>query len=372
MKKLLAATLLAVPCSAKSLDMDVWSIISVTKFLVEQVGKEPPTQRVRVQVEADTVQSAQQGAWREACNQTWGSTVITDRSAVNGRLQTDRVASSSSCFVKNYSVINSDVLTNAYGQKKYRVEMDVTTSPNNIDGRLLGNSTDTKQLQGDQHQAAIQSLVQSRRSQDNLIRAYLNYYPEGAWDVEVKSVQSGVQNTQAFLRVTYEYKLSYKFMHGLWQVLDKMKVPPNSINVLDKRCFTEGSRYDAACNSFYSKNSAGVRSVKLTMRQSGHLFGESDTLTLTEANYQSLSNELTKLRGAVIQFNFKDAGGNVLLKACDRNVSMNTVMLQGSNTGLIQGDRYTQNVLQLNLNDIDLDNLKNYQSLEAKVSSTCY
>lgn len=372
MKKLLAATLIAIPCSAKSFDIDVWTVLSVTKFLVEQAGKEPPTQRVRVQVEAETARNAQLGAWREACNQTWGSSVITDRSSVNGRLQTDRIASSSSCYVKNYTVLNSNVVTNHLGQQKYRVEMDVTTSPNNIDGRLLGNSTDVKQLQGDQHQAAIQSLVQSRRSQDDIIRAYLNYYPEGAWDVEVTSVNSGVMDTKPFLKISYEYKLSYQFMHGLWQVLDKMKVPPNSINVLDRRCYTEGSRYDASCSSYYSRNSNGVRSVKLTMRKSGQLFGESDTLTLTEGNYKHLNDELTRLRGTVIQFNFKDARGNVLLKACDRNVSMNTIMLQGSNTGHIQGDRYTKNVLQLNLNDIDLENLKNYQSLEAKVASTCY
>lgn len=372
MKKLLVATLLAVPCSAKALDIDVWTVVSITKFLVEQIGKEPPTQKVRVQVEADSARNAQQGAWREACNQTWGSSVISDRSASNGRLQTDRVASSSSCYVKNYTVLNSDVITNHLGQKKYRVEMDVTTSPNNIDGRLLGNSTDTKQLQGDQHQAAIQSLVQSRVSQDNLITAYLNYYPEGAWDVEVTRVDSGVHNRQPYLNIAYEYKLSYQFMHGLWQVLDKMKVPPNQVNVFDRRCYSEGMRIDTSCARHYSQNSGDVRSVKLTMRKSGHLIGESDTISLNQGNYQVLATELTKLKPTVIQFNFKDAAGNVLLKTCDRNVIMNNIMLQGGGTGLISGDRFTKNVVQLKLNEVDLENLKNYQSLETKVVSTCY
>lgn len=369
MKKLLASTLIAVPLIAQA---DVWTVISVTKFLVEHLNNQPPTQRVRVQVESNTAVNAQQAAWREACNQTWGSSLISDLSTTNTRLLTDRVASSSSCYIKNYTVVDSHVYVNHIGEKKYRVEMDVTTSPNNVDGRILGNSTDTKQLQGDQHQAAIKSLVDSRKSQDNLIKSYLNFYPEGAWDVEVNKVQSGVTNTQPYLRISYEYKLSYKFMHGLWQVVDRMKVPTNSVSVLDRRCYSEGSRIDTNCIQHYSRNDNGVRSVKLTMRESGQLFGESDTVTLTQGNYETLVQEIARLRHTVIQFNFKDASGNVLLRTCDRNVTMNNIMLQGSGTGLIQGDRYTKNTLQINLTEIDLENLKNYQSLEAKVASTCY
>jgi hypothetical protein len=366
MKKFIASLLIAVPTVVYA---DAWTIVSVTKFLIENFPNSPPTQKVRVKVEADSPENARQGAFREACNQTWGSSVITDRSAVNGRLATDRIASSSSCFVKNYTVLSTDEFYNRVAEKRYAVEMEVTTSPNSVDGRLLGESTNMGAIQGDQHQASIQSLINSRQSQDKLIQAYFNYYPEGAYDINVQNIESGVNNRQSFLKINYEYKFSYQFMHGLWSMLDSMKVKPQTFNVLDPRC-SDGNRIDSSCALHMARNSQSIRSVKVTMRKSGNIMGESDVITLNEGNYKELSNSFQKAQ-ASIQFSFLDGSNNVLMRVCDRNIEVNNVMLQSSSTGLIRGDRWETKSYVINLSNMDLHNLKNYHRLETKAVRNC-
>lgn len=367
MKRFLAGLLLTMPTIVCA--TDTWTIVSVTKFVIENLPNNPPTQKIRVKVEADSPENARQGAFREACNQTWGSSVISDRSSINGRLATDRVVSSSSCYVKNYTILATDEFYNRVAQRRYSIEMDVTTSPNSIDGRILGDSTKMESIQGDQHQAAIQSLIQSRQSQDNLIKAYFNFYPEGAYDIKVQNLESGVNNRQSFLRINYEYKFSYKFMHGLWSLLDSIKVKPQLSNVFDSRC-SDGTRIDTSCAIHMARNSNGIRSVKLTMRQNGNILGESDLITLNEGNYKELVNTFASSRSG-IQFSFVDAANNVLLQLCDMNIEVNNVMLQGSNTGLIRGDRWETKSYVVNLNNTDLHNLKNYQRLETKAVRNC-
>lgn len=360
MKKLLASLLIVVPTIVFA---DAWTVVSVTKFIIENLPNTPPTQKVRVKGESDTADNALQGGFREACNQTWGSSVISDRSAVNGRLSTDRIASSSSCFVKNYTILDRSSYSNNVGDKRYVIEMEVVTSPNSIDGRLLGDSNKMNNIQGDQHQAAIQSLLNSRKNQDNLIKAYFNYYPEGAFDINVHNLESGINNRQSFLKINYEYKLSYKFMHGLWSLLQTMKVPIN-FTLFEPRCT------DPACAAHYARNSNGIRSVKLTMRESGNIIGESDLITLNEGNYKELQNSM-KQSSASIQFSFFDASNNVLIRVCDRNIQNNTVMLESNSTGLIRGDRWEKNSLMIMLSDSDLNNLKNYHRLETKAVRNC-
>lgn len=366
MKKIIASLCIAVPTIVMA---DAWTIVSVTKFMVENLPNNSPTQKVRVKVEAYSPENARQGAFREACNQTWGSSVITDRSAVNGRLATDRIASSSSCFVKNYTVLSTDEFYNRVAEKRYTVEMEVITSPNSIDGRLLGESTNMGMIQGDQHQAAIQSLINSRQTQDKLIQAYLNYYPEGAYDIKVGNIESGVNNRQSFLKINYEYKFSYQFMHGLWSMLDSMKVKTQLLNVFDPRC-SDGNRIDQSCATHMARNSQSIRTLKVTMRKSGNIIGESDMITLNEGNYQELANSFQKSQ-ASIQFSFLDASNNVLMRVCDRNIEVNNVMLQGNSTGLIRGDRWETKSYVINLSNIDLNNLRNYHRLETKAVRHC-
>lgn len=366
MKKLLASLLIAVPTIVHA---DAWTIVSVTKFIVENFPNNPPTQKVRVKVEADSPENARQGAFREACNQTWGSSVITDRSAVNGRLATDRIASSSSCYVRHYNVLSTDEFYNRVAEKRYAVEMEVITSPNSVDGRLLGESNNMGALQGDQHAASIQSLIQSRQNQDKLIQAYFNYYPEGAYDINVKNLESGVNNRQSFIKINYEYKFSYQFMHGLWSMLDSIKVKTQPLNAFDPKC-NDGNRIDPSCARHMARNGQGIRSVKLTMRKSGNIVGESDMITLNEGNYQELSNSFNKAQ-ASIQFSFLDASNNVLMRVCDTNIEVNNVFLNSSSTGLIRGDRWETKSYVINLSNMDLNNLKNYHRLETKTVRNC-
>lgn len=366
MKKLLASLLIVLPTIVHA---DVWTIVSVTKFIIENFPNSPPTQKVRVKVEADSPENARQGAFREACNVTWGSSVISDRSAVNGRLTTDRIASSSSCYVKNYTVLNTDEFYNRVAEKRYTVDMEVTTTPNSIDGRLLGESTNMGVIQGDQHQAQIQSLINSRQSQDKLIQAYFNYYPEGAYDINVANLESGVNNRQPFIKINYEYKFSYQFMHGLWSMLDSIKVKQQLLNVFDPRC-SNGTSIDGSCARHMARNGQNIRTVKITMRKSGNFVGESDMITLNEGNYQELLNSFQKSQAA-IQFSFLDAANNVLLKVCDRNIEINNVLLQSNTTGLIRGDRWEAKSYIVQLSNADIHNLKNYYRLETKAVRNC-
>ena len=306
-----------------------------------------PVAKVKVTVTASNLEEATRLAWREACAVTFGSSVISERASKDGRLQSDFVVASSSCFVISHRILAHSIEANKSLIAKHQLTMEAVTTSSYTDGRILGS--DFNLVTDVQPFVAVQSLLAARESQLEYLNAFFSQYPRGAWDIEIESLKTGLDGLKPFAVVTIRAKPNYEFLRGLVEALDAMQVPPFSGAEAFQKCMPS----DAACYRYYRMNYGGVRTVRISMRKSGSWLGSTSMLTLSAPIYQHLQRVFGKVNvsGRIDLI----AGDGVSMKhACFNQLAQNIFMLSGSGDGKIFGHEWSTYSVRIELSATDL------------------
>lgn len=306
-----------------------------------------PVSKVKVTVSASNLEEATRLGWREACAVTFGSSVISERTSQDGRLQSDFVVGSSSCFVLRHRIIEHTIEANKSHSAKHHLIMEAVTTSTYTDGRILGS--DFSQITDSQPFVAVRSLLDARESQLEYLNAFFSQYPRGAWDIEIESLQTGLDGLKPFAVVTIRAKPNYEFLRGLTEALEAMQVPPSSGGEAFLKCMPT----DAACYRYYRMNYGGVRTVRISMRKLGSWFGSTSVLTLSTPIYHQLQRAVGMVNvGGRIDLIADD--GRIAKRTCFNRLAQNVFMLSGSGDGKIFGHDWSKQSVKFELSTSDL------------------
>lgn len=181
-----------------------WDVISVLRLMSNTQHQD--SQRVVVHVRAENLERAREAAFREACERTYGTTVVSNNEVINGKVSRDRIATSSSCFVLSYDVVD---------EGSNWIKLDVTTRANNIDARIIHNSTDVKNIDGHNIHAKLKTFSASEQDRRVLSEEVIHGYPKNAYDVKITRASWGTKSNKTTVTIDYNTKFTREYVLAL-------------------------------------------------------------------------------------------------------------------------------------------------------------
>lgn len=209
----------------------IMTVISVTKFFADIIGDRIPEYLIKIRVTDRDQQTAKTLAFKEACNQAFGSVISTELESNNQQLTRDNVTNYSSCYVKNHKVLS--VEQNQVGE--FVLLIDVTVTSNKIANRALGSSSATNQFDGEKHIDTLNSFQESKQEEDKILTSVLRDYPGRAFDLEIQNSNVAINNYRnGRLEINFVASLNQGYLDSLQDTFKTVGTVPR-INSLDQR-----------------------------------------------------------------------------------------------------------------------------------------
>lgn len=210
---------------------DKGTVISSLITLIKFKGTADEEREFRAKVTHPELNQAVRFAERAGCEQAWGSLVVGTRESDNGRLVHNNAVSSTACKIKNSRVINSHY--DSY-RNVWVVELEgVATKNHAINGRILSESRDSKNVDGNSIVASVTSAQSNLQDASNVSGEVLLRYPRGAFDVYVISNRGMLQGNQPTWNVRVRYDFNHNFLNAMKETRIDPEVPTSMTAATD-------------------------------------------------------------------------------------------------------------------------------------------
>lgn len=179
----------------------------------------------RVQGEGETLQQAQQNAFRAAIERAYGSAVVSDRLSVNGDLVKDEILNYASGYVADYRLIDTQ-------QKGSRtvVVMDIWVNDSKIADRILGAGISPKAIDAEKQMSQLNSLLDAKKRGDQLIQQVMSDFPNKAFTISNDEIEIRVDGNRApWLYIKYAMRWNYKYLMAVNEALSLMAESKNGV-----------------------------------------------------------------------------------------------------------------------------------------------
>ena len=173
---------------------------------------------IEVESSGATFDAARNEGFRLAVEQAVGSLVTSEAQSRNGALVRQETISYSSGYVDRFEIVErTEVQT---PRSKTTVRMKVWVSHSAIADRLLYQSTSSTNVDGSRAAATASTVLQERKTGDQLAGAVLADFPKRAFDVTAESVRISLdRNRQVQLEVPYRIRWNYQYLVSLAETL---------------------------------------------------------------------------------------------------------------------------------------------------------
>jgi hypothetical protein len=195
------------------------TIISVYGYLSKEQKK---IYYARVQSQGATQMEARNNGFRLAVEQAIGPLILSESESQNSRLKRDQIITYSAGMVDRFE-IQSQTQTD----RGWSLVMDVWVTHSDIAGRLLGDSTTSGNLNGDQLGARVQSLLTERNTGDQVVTAVARDYAARAYDIELRParVEFDAQR-QVQITVPFVIDMNYAYAVALYDSMNRTGQAP--------------------------------------------------------------------------------------------------------------------------------------------------
>jgi len=217
--------------AAATVASPVLSVISIARYAVQGIisANQPEEYLVKIRVIDPDQQIATKLAFKEACNQAYGSVINSELQSSNGRLTKDSVTNYSSCYVKKHDIISREV--NDQGETVWR--MDVVVASNKLANRVLGGDENPKEFNGAQHVDRIETYKEAKLDGDALISQVMADYPSRAYKINIDRAKTVIDtNRNPSIRIEYTIAIDEHFAKAFHELL---KINGKSISYNDYR-----------------------------------------------------------------------------------------------------------------------------------------
>lgn len=216
------ALVLALSAKAQTPPMSTASVVlSAIRIAINLgSGKQDYTQ-VDVVARGATEEQARLEGFRVAVNQAVGSVITTQIQTQNQRLIRNEIVNYSSGFVDRF-----EILEQQHVGSQVELKMRVWVAESRLAHRLLGQSYDSQQVPGGRIGAQVETLLEERRTGDQLIEAVMHDYPHRAFDVKVgKSRVKFDEYRQAQIITDITIQWESRFVDAVLSTLKKTNDP---------------------------------------------------------------------------------------------------------------------------------------------------
>lgn len=135
---------------------------------------------IEVEARAETFEQAKQEGFRLAVEHAVGSMILSETEVRNGKLSRDDIITYSSGFVDQFEIARRDNVSGGV-----IVAMKVWVAHSSIANRLLNQSANNGQVEGERAATQINTITKSRQDGDRLLGAVLNDFPYRAFDIKL-------------------------------------------------------------------------------------------------------------------------------------------------------------------------------------------
>jgi hypothetical protein len=173
---------------------------------------------IEVESSGATFDAAKNEGFRLAVEQAVGSLVTSEAQSRNGAMVRQETISYSSGYVDRFEIVERTEVQAP--RSKTTVRMKVWVGHSAIADRLLYQSTSSTNVDGSRAAAAASTVLQERKTGDQLASAVLADFPKRAFDVTADSVRISLdRNRQVQLEVPYRIRWNYQYLMSLAETL---------------------------------------------------------------------------------------------------------------------------------------------------------
>ena len=221
MKKLIVAAVLAVSTAAHALNPSV--VLTVGQWLITKSDR---VYYVQVEGRGHSEAEAIRNGYALAVEQAVGTLVLSEREAVQQRLNRNDVTSYSSGYVDNRKILNKTMRGN-----EFTVTMAVWVAHSAIANRLLGRSEVAGQVDGARIGAQVQTMQQSLSDGDRVVAQVLRDFPRHAFDISLSNAVFRMDaDRRTLLEIPFELKWNYNYIVSLHEALQATSQNPRAKN----------------------------------------------------------------------------------------------------------------------------------------------
>lgn len=135
---------------------------------------------IEVEARAETFEQAKQEGFRLAVEHAVGSMILSETEVRAGQLSRDDIITYSSGFVDQFEIARKESVSGGV-----IVTMKVWVAHSSIANRLLNQSANNGQVEGERAAVQIDTITKSRQDGDRLLGAVLNDFPQRAFDIKL-------------------------------------------------------------------------------------------------------------------------------------------------------------------------------------------
>lgn len=135
---------------------------------------------IEVESRAETFEQAKQEGFRLAVEHAVGSMILSETEVRTGKLSRDDIITYSSGFVDRFEIARKENVSGGV-----IVTMKVWVAHSSIANRLLNQSANNGQVEGERVATQISTITKSRQDGDRLLGAVLNDFPHRAFDIKL-------------------------------------------------------------------------------------------------------------------------------------------------------------------------------------------
>jgi hypothetical protein len=282
-----------------------------------KTGGSHPTVRVEVEGVGPTQDTARQNGFRKAIEEVVGQVIVSDQEVSGDQLVKDFIGGYSAGYVDDYEILEAE---EEKGQ--WRVLMNVAVASSKIAQRMQSRGIKTTVVDGQRHQAQLETQIEERESGDGLISTVLSSYPEHAFVINSGQTEFKVSNTRSpYVEVPYNITMSKFWIDALNEALSAVAVESKNCNTLTMAVSDQAqvSGYSRAVKNIAQRPCGVAPDMRVFSKGSGwfasansYYFNDLKTLAMINEELQPKLGQ----QHIGLQVLLLDAGGNIIDRRC--------------------------------------------------------